>query len=132
VYYEVRIQQKDFKRFATFKTEAKADQYIRSTNVREGLPIRNRFIVFEDRVEVELTKGKTLIYNVDNLYFVELHNWYCTLGYVVTNTSGSTTKQYFHNVVMRHNPTHITVDHCNKNRLDKHKSNLWFQQVQQC
>jgi len=42
-------------------TEAKADKYICDTNVREGLPIKNRFIMFEDRVEVELTGGKTLI-----------------------------------------------------------------------
>jgi len=49
--------------------------------VREGLPIRNLFTVFEDWVEVELVGGKMLICNIDDLYFVELHNWYCTSGY---------------------------------------------------
>jgi len=59
--YVACIQHKDLKSNATFETLAKADQYIRDFNVREGLPIRNRFVLYEDRVEVELSKGKTLI-----------------------------------------------------------------------
>jgi len=43
---------------------------------------------------------------------------------VVTHTSGSTNKQYFHNAVMKHVPTEITVDHMNRNRLDNHQANL--------
>jgi len=79
VLYGACIQyKKDLKCSATFETEAKAEQYICDVNLREGLPIRNQFTVFEDRVEVELPGGKILICNVDNLYFVELHNWCCS------------------------------------------------------
>jgi len=82
--YVACIQHKDLKSNATFETLAKADQYIRDFNVREGLPIRNRFVLYEDRVEVELSKGKTLICNIDDLYLVELHIWYYTCSYVAT------------------------------------------------
>jgi len=78
-----------------FKTEAKAEQYLRDVCVQEGLPIRNRFIVFEDRVEVELTKGKIQICNYADLHIVEMHTCHCARGYVTTNISGST-YQYFH------------------------------------
>jgi len=54
--------------------------------------------VFEDRVKVELAGGKILICNVDDLYFVELHNWYCTSGYAVTKLNGA--QHFFHNMVM--------------------------------
>jgi len=118
------IQHIDLKSNVTFETEVKADQYIRNFNVREGLPIRNKFIIFEDRVEVELSKGKTLICNIDDLYLVELHIWYYTCGYVATCISHSTTKHYFHNAVMKHIPTDITVDHINLNKLDNCKINL--------
>jgi len=100
VAYDVHIQYKDFSCSKRLNTEAEAEQYIQDTNVREGLPIRKLFTIFEDQLEVEIVGGKTLICNVDNLYFVELHNWYCTSGYAATNTSGITTKQYFHNVSM--------------------------------
>jgi len=74
-------------------------------------------------VEVELPGSKILICNVDNLYFVELHNWRCSsYGYTVTTIDK--TKHYFHNVVMWHHPGTITVDHCNQNRLDCWKANL--------
>jgi len=43
-----------------------------------AIPIRNQFTVFEDWVEVELPGSKILICNVDDLYFVELHNWCCS------------------------------------------------------
>jgi hypothetical protein len=122
--YMARIQHKDLKSNVTFETEIKADQYIHNFNVREGLPIRNNFIIFEDRVEVELSKGKTLICNIDDLNLVELHIWYYTCGYVATCISRSTTKHYFHNAVMKHIPTDITVDHINLNKLDNRKINL--------
>jgi len=122
--YVARIHHKDFYLSKSFKTEAKAEQYICETNVREGLPIRNRFTIFDNRVLVDLTGNKLLICDYEDLYLVETHTWYCADGYAATSTSGSANQQFFHNLVMKHIPTDITVDHINRNGLDNHKSNL--------
>jgi len=123
--YRALIRYKDFYLSKTFKTETEVEQYIHLTNVREGLPIRNSFTVFADRVLVDLTRNKLLICNYEDLYLVESHTWYCSsTGYAATKTSGSTNQQYFHNLVMQHILTEITVDHINRNCLDNHKSNL--------
>jgi len=80
---------------------------------------------FEDRLEVELLGGKTFICNLDNLGIVELHTWYCSSnGYVVTSISGVSNKQFFHNIVMKHVPLVITVNHINRNGLDNCPANL--------
>jgi len=123
VSYEVRIYHKDFNLLKTFKTEAEAEQYIRLTNVREGLSIRNRFTIFADRVLVDLPGNKLLICDYEDLDIVESYNWCCSNGYAATGTS-SANPQYFHNLVMRHIPTEITVDHINRICLDNRKSNL--------
>jgi len=123
--YAVVIKNKEFYLSKTFNTEAEAEDYICLTNVRENLPIRNRFTIFADRVLVELTGDKLLICDYDDLYLVELHSWYCSShGYAATKTSGSANRQYFHNMVMKHIPTDITVDHINLNKLDNRKINL--------
>jgi len=135
--YTVVIRHKDFKISKTFKTEAEAEQYICETNVREGLPIRNRFTIFADRVLVDLTRDKLLICDYDDLYLVETHSWYCSShGYAATRTRGSTNPEFFHNAVMKHIPTEITVDHINRNGLDNSKINLrlvdrWIQNKNQ-
>jgi len=91
----------------------------------EGLLIRNKFTIFEDRVLVELPGDKLLICDYDNLSLVEMHNWYCfSNGYAVTWTSGTTTQQCFHNMVMKHILTEIIVDHININCLDNRQANL--------
>jgi len=123
--YAVVIRYKDFYCSKTFKTEAEAEQYIHETNVREGLPIRNQFTVYEDRVLVDLPGNKLLICDYDDLYLVELHTWHSSSrGYAATNISGSTNPEFFHNMVMKHIPTDITVDHINRNKLDNRKVNL--------
>jgi len=123
--YLARIKYKEFYLSKTFNTEAEAEQYIRLTNVRENLPIRNRFTIFADRVLVELTGDKLLICDYDDLYLVETHNWCCSsYCYAATRTSGSTNPEFFHNAVMKHIPTEITVDHINLNKLDNRKVNL--------
>jgi len=123
--YLARIKYKEFYLSKSFKTEAEAEQYIRETNVRENLPIKNRFTVFADRVLVDLTRNKLLICNYDDLYLVETNIWHCSSnGYAVTWTSASTNPELFHNAVMKHIPTDITVDHINLNKLDNQKVNL--------
>jgi len=118
------IRYKDFYCSKSFKTEAEAEQYICLTNVREGLPIRNSFTVFANRVLVDLTGNKLLICDYEDLYLVETHTWCCSDGYAVTNTSSSTNQQYFHNLSMQHILIEITVDHINRNGLNNRKSNL--------
>jgi len=125
IVYVAIIQHRDFYLSKTFNTEADADKYIRDTNIREGFPIKNRFIVFEDRVEVELPGDKTFICDLDDLAIVELHTWCCkSNGYAVTNISGVNNKQFFHNMVMNHVPSDVTVDHINRNGLDNRRANL--------
>jgi len=122
--YEVQIRHKDFSCYKSFNSEAEAEQYIRLTNVREGL-LKNRSSVFANRVEVELTGGKKLICNVDNIDLIESHTWHCTnKGYAATIINGTTNLSFFHNLAMKHLPSEITVDHINKNGLDNRKSNL--------
>jgi len=87
--YVAIIQHKDFHCSKSFKTKAKADQYICETNVREGLPIRNRFTIFNDRVLVDLPGNKLLICDYEDLYLVETHTWCFANGYAVTCTSCS-------------------------------------------
>jgi len=90
VSYMARIQHKDFYCSKSFKTEAEAEQYIHLTNAREGLPIRNSFNVFADRVLVDLPGNKLLICNYEDLYLVETHTWCFSNGYAVTCTSSTT------------------------------------------
>jgi len=123
--YVALIKHKDFYLSKSFNTRAEAEDTIHLTNVREGLPIRNKSTIFEDRVLVDLSGNKLLICKVEELYLVEMHNWYClSNGYAVTHTSSSTTLQCFHNMVMKHILTEITVDHINRNGLDNHQANL--------
>jgi len=86
--YVALMRCKDFYLSKTFKTEAEADQYIRLTNVREGLLIKNSFTVFADRVLVDLPGNKLLICNYEDLYLIETHTWYCADGYAATRTRG--------------------------------------------
>jgi len=123
--YVAIIQHRDFFLSKTFNTKADADKYIHDTNIREGFPIKNRFIVFEDWVEVELPGDKTFICDLDNLGIVELHTWYCNPnGYAVTTFSGISSKQFFHDMVLNHVPLAVTVDHINRNGLDNCRANL--------
>jgi len=80
-----------------------------NTNVREGLNIKNRFTVFEDRVVVELPHDMVFTCDLDAINIVEDHIW-CVNGggYVITYIDGSSHK--FHNMVMNHRRGLTTVD----------------------
>jgi len=78
VAYDVHLQYKDFKLSKSFNTRAKADQYLGETNVRENLPIKNKFTIYKDQVLVELPGDKLLICDYDDLYLIKMHNWCCS------------------------------------------------------
>jgi len=122
VCYCVHIRHRDFKRFASFNNEAEAEQYIRDVNMRESLPIRNKYTVFDNHLEVELARGRIMICDIEDLYFVENHNWHSSDGYAISKLDGS--HYFFHNAVMKHLPCEITVGHINLDKLDNRKTNL--------
>jgi len=49
----VRIKQGDFRYQKTFANQEQAIAALRDINVREGFEIKNRFTVFENRIEVQ-------------------------------------------------------------------------------
>jgi len=53
----LRIRQGDFRYQKMFANEAEAYNWMCNINVREGLEIKNRFTVFENKVEVYHTSG---------------------------------------------------------------------------
>jgi len=109
--YVAHIQYRDFSLSKSFNNEADTDNYICKINERENLPIKDKFVVFDNRAEVELARGLKLICDVEDLDIVESHTWYCTHnGYVATHTDAHT-QQYFHNMTMNHIPNKVTVDH---------------------
>jgi len=122
--YEVRIRYRDFRLSKSFNNEADAENYIREINVRENLPIKNKYVVDHGYVEVELAGDATFICDVEDLDIVEAHTWYCTSNCHVATHTDAHTQQFFHNMVMNHIPNEITVDHINRYGLDNRKFNL--------
>jgi len=122
--YEARINYKYLHLSKTFKTEAEADKCIHEINVRENLPIKNKFVVDNGYLEVKLAGGATLICDVEDLDLVEAHTWYCTSHCHVATRVDAHTQQFFHNMVMNHIPSEITVDHINRYGLYNCKFNL--------
>jgi len=106
VVYVVIIRYNGFHDRAVFNTEAEAACYLKDVNVKNHLPIRNKFIVFDNHIEVSLTQETILICDNDDIYFVEEFCWHNSEGYVVTRINKR--KSYFHNMVMKHTPTNIT------------------------
>jgi len=101
VLFLVRIKYNGFHSSVTFENEVDVEQYLHDTNVRENLPIKNKFTVFDDRVLVEISGGNTLVCNVVDLYYIELHKCWSLNGYIVTNFNGH--NHFFHNLVMNGN-----------------------------
>jgi len=66
----------------TFETTAEAEQYVHETNVREDLPIRNRFTIFVDQVLVELPGNKLQICNYTPLVFTLVANILSKLAFM--------------------------------------------------
>jgi len=98
-------------------------QCLKKVNVKEGLNIKNKFTVFENKVVVSLPNG-SFTCDVSDLDVVENHLWSSNRkGYVTAKVNGKT--WLFHNVITNNNsPLHINTEFIDKNPLNCRKSNL--------
>jgi len=108
---------------ATFYNEAEAFEHLQKVNVKEGLDIKNKFTVFEDKVVVSLPNGYFKC-DIDDINIVENHLWSSNRkGYIAARINGKI--RPFHNVITNNNrPLHINTEFIDKNPLNCPKSNL--------
>jgi len=67
--------------------------------------------------------GKEFLADKIDIKFIEAFTWYCfTNKYAASHDSGPVI--FFHNLILGHTPSEITVDHTNRNGLDNQRSNL--------
>jgi len=92
-------------------------------NVKEGLDIKNKFTIFENKVVVSLPNSYFTC-DVDDIDVVENHLWSSNRkGYVTAKVNGKTPS--FHYVITNNNrPLHINTEFIDKNPLNCRKSNL--------
>jgi len=76
-----------------------------------------------DHYAVLMVGGKELLADKIDINFIEAFTWYCfTNKYAASHDSGPII--FFHNLILGHTPSEITVDHVNRNELDNQRSNL--------
>jgi len=80
VVYEARMRHRGFSWHATFNTEKEAVDYMRDTNIKEGLNIKNHYTVFVDQVTVELPNDMFFTCDIDDIDIVEAHIWCVNSG----------------------------------------------------
>jgi len=91
VAWVVKVRHRGFYCHATFYNEAEAFAHLLKINLKEGLDIKNRFTVFEDKVVVLLPNGH-FTSDTDDIYIVEDHLWsanareYVTVGPMEQNS----------------------------------------------
>lgn len=96
---------------------------LREKNIELGLPIKNLIHEVEDYYEVELTSGKRMKFDVEDLELVQSYLLCFNSGYAVASKQGQK-KIKFHNILMNHEPGEFTVDHINRDPLDNRRANL--------
>lgn len=111
----------------TFGTQAEAFEELKRRNIENGLPIKNIIHEYEDRLEVELTRGRRMIADKEDLEFIQQN----TITASATSRTGlyaitciGNRRHYVHNFIMNHQPTELTIDHINRNGLDNRRQNL--------
>jgi len=123
VVWVVKIRNPLFYCNATFYNKAEAFEHLKKVNVKEGLDIKNRFTVFENKIVVTLpNSGFTC--DLGDINVVEDYLWYSNgRGYVMARIDGKT--QTFHNVIINNDdPFHINTEFIDNNPLNCCKSNL--------
>jgi len=108
VAWVVKVRHRWFYCNATFYNEAEAFAHLQKVNVKEGLDIKNKFTVFEDKVVVLLQNGHCKC-DADDINIVENHLWSANRkGYVSAQTNRA--KCLFHNVITNTGPREQGVD----------------------
>jgi hypothetical protein len=137
--YQAKINSHGYAINKTFKTRDQAENFIKEKNILYDLPIKNMIYDMGDHYSVKLNFGEMLVDKSD-LQLVQQH---------VIHNSRNNEKGYacivknktevipFHNLLLNHIPTEITVDHINRNRLDNRRINLRLvdksiQKINQC
>lgn len=121
---------------STFTTYEEAFNFIKSKNISLKLPISNIIQEYNDYLKVELTSGKFMICDKEDIELIQKYTWYVEKsGNICYATTWVNERNLmFHNLLLNHTPGEITVDHINRNSLDNRKINLRlanrFEQVQ--
>jgi hypothetical protein len=127
--WRVVIRTNDYIFNATVETKKEAKKLLKEKNIEKNLPIKNIIHDFGDYLEVELTQGKRVKFDREDLPIIEKYNWHTQTNkekinfFYVANGSGKN-HIYFHNIIMNHTPGKLTVDHKNRDGLDNRKENL--------
>lgn len=94
---------------------AAAEEWRKTLSDRLDLT-RNRYKIFDDYAEVQLSREKTMLIDLVDIPLLSLHSWTEHNGYAEAAGGGPP----FHRLVTGLD----MVDHINRNRLDNRRSNL--------
>jgi hypothetical protein len=122
--FQADVQLKNGEReYQYFENNEAAVNYIKECSVRDDR-VKNVVIDFGEEIMVSLTQGQLMLCDSADLALVDKHLIHAafslTAGYYYAVTNGTP----FHNLIMDHVPSDITVDHINRDSLDNRRCNL--------
>lgn len=119
--FTVSIVSNGLKIYKNFKDYDSAFMFLKQQNIEHSLPIKNIIYKHENSYSVRIGNSD-MLFDLDDLQLVQAHILCCCNGYCTTYINKKQT--YFHNLVMKHTPGSLTIDHIDRNRLNNQKSNL--------
>jgi hypothetical protein len=120
--YMVTIRTKEIKICKTFKTQELSFEFLKAKNIEHNLSIKNMIEDMGDHYKCELTQGKFMLFDKDDIDIVNEHTICCHNGYSESKVGDY--RKRFHNILLNHTPNELTVDHINQNPLDNRRVNL--------
>jgi len=110
----------------TFDTYSAAFEFIKDFNIEHNL-VKNLVIDCGDYFKVSLTKGQWMLVDAIDLPIVEAHvlwAYFVSASNTYYAYAWDKKKIAFHNLIMGHVPSDITIDHRNNKPLDNRRLNL--------